>query len=268
MLNIKDLEEKHKRYKLKSYVPYIFIIILLIIILIILFNTIYNNKKVTVEEKVISLPVEKIIVKKIEKEIVEKIPELNTTKEIKKTKEVLIEAPKTVVIEPSLNFLRRINTPVEVIDNSTNKKSTIVNKIEPKKETIIEEVISIPSVEKKQERDLIIEKKRDINIEINKDQEDIQHVISRFKINNNPALSLFIAKKYYQLGDYHKSYNYALITNQLNRNIEASWIIFTKSLMKLKKEDKAIKTLKKYIDSSHSPRAKILLDEIQSGKFK
>jgi hypothetical protein len=26
--------------------------------------------------------------------------------------------------------------------------------------------------------------------------------------------------------------------------------------------------LKKYIDDSHSPRAKILLDEIQSGKFK
>ena len=79
---------------------------------------------------------------------------------------------------------------------------------------------------------------------------------------------ILIAKKYYELGEYHKAYNYALITNQIDRDIEASWIIFAKSLVKLKQKDMAIKTLKQYLESSHSSSAKILLDEILSGKFK
>ena len=95
-----------------------------------------------------------------------------------------------------------------------------------------------------------------------------EDVIKRFKKNNNPALSLFIAKKYYELENYDQSYNYALITNEINDNIDSSWIIFAKSLVKLNKREEAIKTLNKYIQHSHSNQAKILLDEIKSGKFK
>ena len=59
-------------------------------------------------------------------------------------------------------------------------------------------------------------------IQINKQNtdDDIKHVIKRFKKNNNPALSLFIAKKYYDQGKYSKSYNYALITNGINKGDE------------------------------------------------
>ncbi|MGD9719509.1 MAG: hypothetical protein AB7U24_09720, partial [Sulfurimonadaceae bacterium] len=70
------------------------------------------------------------------------------------------------------------------------------------------------------------------------------------------------------LGDYHKSYNYALITNELNNNIEASWIIFAKSLVKLNEKEMALKTLRQYIEHSGSNQAKLLLDEIRNGKFK
>jgi hypothetical protein len=112
------------------------------------------------------------------------------------------------------------------------------------------------------------EQQSSISIHRQNTQEDIHHVIKRFKINNNPALSLFIAKKYYELGEYRKSYNYALITNEINSNIEASWIIFAKSLVKLNEKDIAIKTLRTYYDHSGSNKAKILLDEIISGKFK
>jgi len=97
---------------------------------------------------------------------------------------------------------------------------------------------------------------------------DIAEIIKRFKKNNNPALSLFVAKKYYELGNYRQAYNYALMTNEINKDIEISWIIFTKSLVKLGKKRDAIKTLKEYIQQSHSNSAQILLDEIQSGKFK
>lgn len=110
-------------------------------------------------------------------------------------------------------------------------------------------------------------KKSTININRQNTQEDIALVIARFKKNNNPALSLFIAKKYYELQNYNQSYNYALMTNAINDNIDASWIIFSKSLVKLNKKDEAIKTLTKYIKYSHSSQAKILLEEISSGKF-
>lgn len=106
-----------------------------------------------------------------------------------------------------------------------------------------------------------------INIKRQDTQKDIQDVIKRFKKSNNPALSLFIAKKYYELEDFNKAYNYALITNGINNNIEDSWLIFAKSLVKLNKKSKAVETLKKYIGHSDSYRAKILLENIKSGKL-
>jgi len=269
MLNIKDLESRHAKYKLKSYIPYIISIIILIIIFIVS-NITFNTKST----KHLDVKVKEELLKKV---IIKKVVEQNITKTKTSPKPVeqiikdsKIPRTKKVILSPSLNFMRRINTPVNIYTNEEkiyHIKKIANKKEEPKEELIVEETIEIPIIKEKKEP-LIIEKKSSLKITINKDQEDIKHVIKRFKVNNNPALSLFVAKKYYQLGDYHKSYNYALITNQLNNNIEASWIIFAKSLMKLNKKDMAINTLKKYIDNSHSPRAKILLDEIQSGKFK
>ncbi|MBU4110699.1 CDC27 family protein, partial [bacterium] len=97
---------------------------------------------------------------------------------------------------------------------------------------------------------------------------DIEEIITRFKKNNNPALSLFIAKKYYELGEYRNAYNYSLITNELNKDIEASWILFAQSLVKLNEKDKAVKVLRDYIKHTNSNRANLLLNDILSGKFK
>jgi len=99
------------------------------------------------------------------------------------------------------------------------------------------------------------------------DMKDIQDVISRFKKNKNPALSLFVAKRYYKIGNYQQAYNYALITNELDNNIEDSWLIFAKSLYKLDQKDMAIKTLKAYIQESGSVKAKITLDQMEKGTF-
>ena len=276
MLNIKDLEARHTKYKIRSYIPYVITVIILITILIVASN-LYDSNNIKKEKTLVQKPIEKQIKKIILKEHIEinttSVSESNKTKEVKinTTEKEKITKPKKVILTPSLDFMRRVNTPVEVYSNKKDKVKAPKNKKRViKEEVIVEEVVTTPIVQDEviKPKPLKIEKKRSIKIKITKDQEDIQDVIKRFKVNNNPALSLFVAKKYYQLGDYHKSYNYALITNQLNNNIEASWIIFAKSQMKLNKKDMAIDTLKKYIDSSHSPRAKILLDEIQSGKFK
>ena len=107
-----------------------------------------------------------------------------------------------------------------------------------------------------------------IDIERKNDSDDIQGVIKRFNKNNNPALSLFVAKKYYEMGDYHNAYNYALITNNINAEIESSWLIFAKSLVKLGKKEMAARTLQEYIEGSNSKSARRLLDDILNGKFK
>jgi len=99
------------------------------------------------------------------------------------------------------------------------------------------------------------------------DMKDIQDVIARFKKNKNPALSLFVAKRYYGAKNYQQAYNYALMTNELDSNIEDSWLIFAKSLYMLDQKDMAIKTLKAYIQQSGSVKAKITLGQMESGTF-
>ncbi|MCW8894258.1 MAG: CDC27 family protein [Sulfurimonas sp.] len=290
MLNVRDLEARHRKYKLKSYLPYFLILILFIVsalaVTLVNYNsistinlqkkesadtTIIENSSLAVQNNIIKEQTEinqtKISLQKIASET-KVIDELKV--EEKEKEEQIVE--EKVLLTPSLDFIRKIQgeTPV-YYNNEDNLQAKKIKK--PKK--IIEEkrtVINTPDIiiQKKKEPALTIEKKSTINIK-RKDSDadsEIQHVIKRFKVNHNPALSLFVAKKYYQLGEYEKAYNYALITNDINNNIEASWIIFAKSLIKLNKKDMAVKTLSEYINHSHSSEAKILLDEIQSGKFK
>lgn len=99
------------------------------------------------------------------------------------------------------------------------------------------------------------------------DLKDIQDVIMRFKKNKNPALSLFVARRYYALGNYQQAYNYALITNDLNSHIEDSWLIFAKSLYKLDQKEMAQKTLSSYIKENGSIKAKLLLEQMRNGTF-
>ena len=106
-----------------------------------------------------------------------------------------------------------------------------------------------------------------LSIQRESDMKDIQDVIARFKKNKNPALSLFIAKRYYAIGNYQKAYNYALITNELDSDIEDSWLIFAKSLYKLDQKEMAVKTLKTYQSESGSVKARITLEQMESGTF-
>lgn len=99
-------------------------------------------------------------------------------------------------------------------------------------------------------------------------ENELNSVIKRFEKQNKPALSLFIAKKYYEQGNYKEAYNYALKTNNLNPDIEDSVLIFCRSLVKLGKKEEAVTTLQAYLHKSSSIQASILLNKIQTGKFK
>ena len=289
MLNINDLEVRHKKYKLKSYTPYLTIFISLTIISIsavflLNYNSVstVNTNSNTLINKESLISQETKLSKNTNDDKTEKQENIEQTDKIEKEvtivekqinkpqEEVVVAKEEKLRLSPSLNFMQKIQSDaLPYYEDNTNiqKKTVIKKKISTKeKQTIITKA----NIEEKkvEEPKLIVEKKSTINIKRKNDNDDIQHVIKRFKVNNNPALSLFVAKKYYQLGEYDKAYNYALITNEINNDIEASWIIFAKSLVKLEKKDMAIKTLKKYINHSHSSQAKLLLDEILSGKFK
>jgi tetratricopeptide (TPR) repeat protein len=263
MLNVIELENRWRKYKVKSYIPYISVlfIIIFVLILVVFFiqpqkNKELHNLEVVKKDKV------KVIKKptlQIEKKEVKLIA---LSKEVKKQDVKNKQAVKKIVLSPSLNFISSIKY-------SSNEK--FIYK-EPKK-VLLEKKQTIQKKKTNIQEKVVREKTKEIhknNIKIKRrnTQKDISEVMKRFQKNHNPALSLFVAKKYYELGDYRQSYNYALITNSINDEIEVSWIIFAKSLVKLNKKDEAIKTLRRYISHTHSNQAQMLLEDIISGKFR
>jgi len=280
MLNVNELEIRHKKYKRKLYTPY-FKISMLIVAVVALISVFYYNYysgiKPEVNKQAVKQP---LIVEKNEVKPLKIKTEENNTTDKKINSEVVIAQKgeqkiepkeestikqKRVILSPSLDFMHNIKS--ENLAYYRDEKSSEPKKRQ-KKELVKKKHKVVKKIEKRKKAAITADKKSSINIQRKDDEKDIKDVIKRFKTNHNPALSLFVAKKYYKLGVYDKAYNYALLTNEINNNIEASWIIFSQSLVKMNKKDKAIKTLKEYIAYSNSSRAKQLLDEILSGKFK
>ena len=210
------------------------------------------------------------------------------TQKIQQSNTELKKNSSTHILKPSMDFMKDLQSstpqyyqarPVkeksQTIVQTTKKVKTKEKKITKKRQEVSkqktpqEEYIDVtaqePVVEEETQKPK--EKKIQITIKRRESENDIKEVIRRFQKNNNPALSLFVAKKYYELGNYKQAYNYALVTNKINNDIEESWLIFAKSLVKLGKKEQAIKTLREYIKFSHSANAQVLLDEIQRGKF-
>ncbi len=298
MLDIYDLEIRHKKYKQKLLVPYIAISAsTMIVIASIAFFTLYDfDYKIEPQQQIVA---QENIVKPIAKsenlipqDTIVKKDDVVVAPQDSITKKENVAVPQTeekseekVVLSPSLNFINNIKSqtppPKEVkksIPETHKKQEEVVPVViqEVKKVAVSpqkkqEVVVPAPPtiVEERLETVSKSDNKNSIDIKRkNNDEDDIKDVIKRFNVNHNPALSLFVAKRYYQLGEYEKAYNYALTTNEINNNMEESWIIFSKSLVKINKKDMAVETLKKYIAHSQSSQAKQLLDEIQSGKFK
>jgi hypothetical protein len=271
MLNIHELETKWLRYKIKSFIPHVVITFSLIILILIITQFDFTNNDIKYPETIQETP---------KKELISTFKNKNNTPSIEKEdpkiiaiapihqKPTINKSEAKLLIAPSLEFIRNMqeDSPAyytTYIEPKKNQKKKIIpKKINISKPVIpkIKEFIPVAIVEKSKTKEIKIQRQ---NI-----QGDIQHVIKRFKTSNSPALSLFIAKKYYELENYNQSYNYALITNELNNDIEESWIIFAKSLYKLNKKDTAVRMLEKYIATSHSHHAKILLDHIKTGKMK
>jgi len=101
----------------------------------------------------------------------------------------------------------------------------------------------------------------------NTSEDEIRSIIKRFNKKKKPALSLFIARKYYEIGNFQGAYKYANETYKLNKKIEDATIIYAKSAVKLGKKENALSRLDKYIKKNASQKAKKLRDDIQKGTF-
>jgi tetratricopeptide (TPR) repeat protein len=88
----------------------------------------------------------------------------------------------------------------------------------------------------------------------------------RFKSTQDPKDSLYLAKYYYKKGNYEKAETWAVNTNNVDGDIEDSWIIFAKARAKQGHRVDAIKVLQSYYDETNSPRAKVLLDKLRRNK--
>lgn len=309
MLNIHDLESRHKKYKQKALMPYFAITASLVVIAasVAFFISYDFDSKVVMQEEALMqsqaiqnpqvVLQEQAPIQTATPAIESSQPQLPPTdktaamqdakeKDVKK-QEIPIaqeesaslqkkeeQREEKVTLSPSLNFINKIKSEEHTAPQKQNSapaakiNQEIVEK--PIVKTQIPQEKSMTTLTKEQETIEVLPKQETQNsIHIKrKNDDDLRDVIKRFNNNHNPALSLFIAKKYYQTEDYKNAYDYALATNEINNNIEESWIIFSKSLVKLGKKEMAVETLKRYVNHSRSSQAKQLLEEIQSGKFK
>ena len=92
-------------------------------------------------------------------------------------------------------------------------------------------------------------------------------VEERFLKSKDIDDAFFLAKSYFNKGDYEKSGYWALETNKLDASHEESLLIFAESKVKLGNRSEGISILKRYIRKTNSNAARDLLGKIESNRF-
>lgn len=248
MLDIPNLERRWLKYKIKRYAPIgasVFIFSVSAVIALLWFNTSDMPKSAA------------------------KKPIITKTVTIPKTP-IAIEDTR-IALEPSMEFVQAFEKEsLSTIPLNTSRQTVlktsqpIIGAVPPP------QVIKVPELSNSMTAAGAVSAPSDKSLSINRNESklDIEGLQRRFKETSNANLGLFIARYYYDQGNFNEAYNYALRTNTLNSKIDESWLIFSKSLVKLGKSDQAKKTLQLYISQSGSETAKILLDSIEKGNFK
>jgi hypothetical protein len=239
VLDIRNLERRWIKYKLKSYAPHIVSAIIVTIMTLLLPFIWFDSKKNKSVSEVTSL--------------------ISSTPKTTPTAKVLNEESSTV-LEPSMDFVHSFQSATPPLQ-TTAKMPQIIEK--PSLE-------ALPSVPKTLNTPESVSSKNTPSLALNRNESkiDIESIEHRFKETSNPSLGLFIARYHYDHGNYGEAYNFSLKTNALNSKMDESWIIFAKSLIKLGKIEQAKKTLQVYISESNSESARLLLESIEKGGFK
>lgn len=256
MLDIKRLERRWLKYKIKSYSPYF--IALFVVLSMLIGTSMWFNSENSADHN--RTDTEKAIVSPT----IEPLPPV-----------AMSDHSKTI-LEPSMEFVQTFQN-----QSVTSEPETKLPPVAPPVPAVNKPVRPIPAPPPKTLHmpeytppppvpavSRAVTNDKSLSINRNESKLDIEDLQRRFKETSNANLGLFIARYYYDHGDYNEAYNYALKTNNVNNRIDESWILFSKSLVKLGKPDQAKKTLQLYISQSNSDAARGLLDAIEKGNFK
>ncbi|NPA27661.1 MAG: hypothetical protein GXN91_01240 [Epsilonproteobacteria bacterium] len=262
MYDIPELEKKWRKYKRKQLKkPILFTLFLLLLgvsaytTYLTYFNSTKINNKVALNNK--DAPPKREPLKQQEsKEVVV------VSKPQPKEEQAIIIEKTPIIVESPTPSPKPIKKPQEPVIDLAN--ATI---FEPK---VQEEEIRVIGFDDKEKRE-ITKKYEDILIpkqstkEI-KEKEMIKEIEERFKATQDPKDSLWLAKYYYKKGDYAKAELWAINTNNIDGEIEESWLIFAKARAKQGHRVDAIKVLQSYYEETNSAKAKELLDKLRRGK--
>lgn len=248
MLDIRNLERRWLKYKIKSYVPYIIGVSVIVVLLAMLPYIWFDSEK----------PVSSPKTPPIHSETQAKAPAAKSNTEAAAT-----------LIEPSMGFVQTFqpSAPEPQIIPVTLPQNT-----KPLPQTVpVPKVLHLPDSPPIKTPPPVVSPLSDtktLSLNRNESKLDIESVERRFKETSNPNLGVFIARYHYDHGNYNEAYNFALKTNSINNKMDESWVIFSKSLVKLGRTEQAKKTLQAYISDSNSESARALLDSIERGSFK
>lgn len=254
MLDVHNLERRWLKYKIKIYFPYALATIFILLLLVLLPKFFYSDSS------------------KSETKIQDHIP-APQTKKVPIPTSIANKDSLSTVLEPSMNFVQTLQTtlPTAEAPNESIKQTAkpILQTVPAPKVLNVPDSSTIKPPLKAPPSTFSTNPEKPLTLNHNNETKlDIDSVERRFKETSNPALGLFIARYYYDHGNYTDAYNFALKTNSINNKMDESWIIFAKSLVKLGKVDQAKKTLQVYIGESNSDGARALLDSIERGSFK
>ena len=296
MLNVHELERAWLKYKIRYYMPIGFAVLALIILSIgsVIF---WPKEKASDSAPAVALQTKTSEIDTADQQTLSASKTESATQSVQTPPEVpaqpspvVAQKPSqpamendtvanamTTTMQPSMGFMQNLESDVMPYyeEQPTIKSKAPTNTVQ---EVMIEDVkaetpeVAVAAKPVKPipltSQPISMEKESSKVTITQQEADDLNDIVKRFKTNKNPALSLFLARRYYDLGSYENAYDYALKTNEIDSDIEESWLIFAKSLVKLGKKEQALKTLQSYINHSRSLSAKNLYNEIQKGVFK
>lgn len=248
MYDIKPLEEEWKRYQKKKKRPYI-IIFFVLVLLGAGITVLYYTKDMNVH----ILPTEK-----------------NTTARPKQKTVVFVEDGPVKQLQTDQESAEEEQREVsdEIVENLPLPSGKTVRKKPRVKMNIV--TTEMPTVRKrtvkKTKMQTMPHKKVHLHITETSAANAYKEVARRFRETKDPDDSLFLARMYYNKGQYKKAEYWALQTNMVDSNIEEGIFIFVKAKTKRGHRNEAIRILSKYIKQTNSRAARILLQKIKKGK--
>ena len=107
-------------------------------------------------------------------------------------------------------------------------------------------------------------KKTKINIEVSSAKDEQSALKEQFIRTNNPAFALDLARINFREQKYQEALKWSLAANEIDNNLEESWVIFAKSKYKLKQKDDALRALREYNKNANKSSIGELIRQIEN----